>query len=57
MDPDAVLAALREDTAALLSGNNVEIEDVDTYQYAERFKALDDWITMGGFLPRAWKEL
>jgi hypothetical protein len=43
MDPDAALAAMRE---AYLKG--------DLERVAEYAVALDQWISNGGFLPKAW---
>lgn len=52
MDPNAALKQLRE------------LADIDAYhnmtaiegqEFIELFKALDDWISKGGFLPEAWK--
>lgn len=52
MDPNEVLRLLRELT---------ETADADEYaanqlyvEVAEKFRALDEWMSKGGFLPDAW---
>lgn len=55
MDPNATLARIRELTASLLDsdadpGTAASIGD----QLAEHVQALDEWLSKGGFLPRAW---
>jgi hypothetical protein len=56
MDPDAALDAAREALEALdarderqRTWSNPELESL-----VESFRALDEWITKGGFLPAAW---
>lgn len=54
MDPNAVLAALREAVQLLedqcCPGHLEEAAD----EVAEKFKALDLWLTKGGFPPADW---
>ena len=50
MDPNATLATLRTLTTDALHGN-----EVDAFELAEAFDALDGWIGKGGFLPDAWQ--
>ena len=53
MDPDAALAAARE-AAALAdeATNGARLESA--LEALEHYQALDEWISKGGFLPRAW---
>lgn len=57
MDPDATRDALcdwvsvvQDPTNAALFGDNHAAQAL-----AELFKALDEWIVGGGFLPAAWR--
>lgn len=49
MDPNQVLFELRE-MAALAD----DLERVDPHMWAEKFGALDEWLTKGGFPPADW---
>ena len=52
MDPDAALTDARQ-----LAGSVLDLEGHDpddARDLAERFRALDQWIAAGGFLPRDW---
>lgn len=58
MDPDVALADIRADVAAILTPNNpldvwdqIDIAD----KLAERVSALDEFLSKGGFLPKAWQ--
>lgn len=54
MDPHAALAELRQavrDYQQSPSGENALVA-ADTF--TERFEALDEWLSKGGFLPRDW---
>lgn len=62
MDPDEALAALR--AAIEEYGNEGYRDDVETEAAAsamvvasilEKFEALDEWMSKGGFPPAAWK--
>ena len=48
MDPDETLRRLRE----LVRANNYD----DYENILEHFDALDEWLSKGGFLPRAWRD-
>ncbi len=50
MDPNTALAELRA-----LARRLVESDDADVATMADRFEALDGWLTTGGFLPGAWQ--
>lgn len=51
MDPDATLTEMRELSAAILaSGGEWSMAD----DLAQRFEALDGWLTARGFLPADW---
>lgn len=48
MDPDATLAAIRA-----LRGTT---DPAELAELANLVHSLDDWLTLGGFLPRAWRQ-
>ena len=48
MDPDATLNEIRE-----LFDSYAE-DDIDISAVANKFDALDAWLSSGGFLPRSW---
>ena len=50
MDPDVCLAEIRELTKKSDLSDD-QIEDLVT-----RVRALDEWISRGGFLPKAWRK-
>lgn len=51
MDPDVILVEMRELSAAILaSGGEWSMAD----DLAQRFEALDGWLTARGFLPADW---
>lgn len=61
MDPDETLKQLRALSKKLTTVQQADDEDfllVDqaniAQEYADLFMALDEWITRGGFLPKAW---
>jgi hypothetical protein len=52
MDPNAALANLREMVAESDAG---DVDPADTaWEFQEQFKALDEWLSKGGFKPAAW---
>lgn len=51
MDPNATLRELRDLVRDAENGEDVQDE------IAERFAALDNWITRGGFLPAEWSTI
>jgi hypothetical protein len=61
VDPDVALAELREAVEELeyraavdrAEGQTVKLAAIGR-DVAERVKALDTWLTNGGFLPEAW---
>lgn len=56
MDPDATLAEVRAQIAALLRfADPDEPADARIYALAESFDALDQWMSRGGFPPAAWR--
>lgn len=63
MDPNELLEALRDCAQELIgeveNANRVGIADFSSsetaYKMAEKFEALDTWLTRGGFLPSDWK--
>jgi hypothetical protein len=60
MDPDAVLAEqLRLAGAMLADHHDSDGNGVDRHDAAELASLvieLDEWITKGGFLPKAWQK-
>jgi hypothetical protein len=59
MDPDATLATIRENLAIVDSRNDTPlptetlVDAIDTLVTAT--KALDEWLSNGGFRPAAWQ--
>lgn len=60
MDVNATLKELRELLAKWPEGldpnkpESIEEYDSDMMRVCELFRALDEWITKGGFLPYQW---
>lgn len=50
MDPNATLAEIRE----LIETENTLKDGQYTDDIIERFEALDEWLSKGGFLPADW---
>jgi hypothetical protein len=59
MDPNVALAKAREAAAILLDadddGNFTDPATTNLGQLIESFQALDEWLSKGGFKPRAWE--
>ena len=58
MDPDVALEVARESAAGIMAALDSEnAAEILMYaeMLAERFQALDEWLTRGGFLPAAWQ--
>jgi hypothetical protein len=53
MDPDAALVEAREAARIVLDGNDAEALEA-AVTLAERFQALDDWLSGGSFPPADW---
>lgn len=49
MDPDEVYEDLMGLVKQVMAGETVEVEDL-----AGAVQDLDEWITKGGYLPKAW---
>jgi len=49
MDVNQLLANIREQVKAILAA------DEDDNGLAEQVNNLDEWLSKGGFLPRAWQ--
>jgi hypothetical protein len=64
MDPDVCLAECRRLAAELIAipvgvetGTLILARVAErAVQLAERFRALDEWIVKGGFVPRPWQD-
>lgn len=56
MDPDETLAELRE-LCNKMSAFNLSFERKLElgHEIRDRFEALDEWLTMGGFRPKEWR--
>lgn len=52
MDPNATLEELRR----LIEGTKSAERDTLAEEIADRFEALDQWLSNGGFLPDAWNK-
>lgn len=55
MDPDQVLSDLREIFRKLDDATDLDVKTELALEAAEKFNALDEWMTMGGFRPREWR--
>lgn len=53
MDPDAALVEAREAARIVLDGNDAEALEA-AVTLAERFQALDGWLSGGSFPPAEW---
>jgi hypothetical protein len=54
MDPNETLRQLRDLMVKLETGwDHFSEDDVD--ELVEKWKALDEWLSSGGFHPREWK--
>ena len=54
MDPDALLARMREILQQAASGKRVEL--AEAVELMELVEALDGWLVRGGALPAAWSK-
>lgn len=54
MDPDATLKLIRERVRAILNSNGKASDEA--YFLAEDVLTLDNWLSTGGFKPKAWSE-
>jgi hypothetical protein len=53
MDPDAALTTAR-DALDVIEGNE-GAQTAETLDLAEAFRALDEWLSRGGFAPADWR--
>ena len=53
MDPDSTLAAIRQ-IADVCESAQRPLDDNESATLAGLIRALDTWISGGGFLPTAW---
>jgi len=58
MDPDYNRYEQLQLASKLLEAteNDRPVKDEDVLRLSELVIALDEWITKGGFLPKAWRE-
>lgn len=62
MDPNAALARIREEVAALdmlssaTTPEGIEAAASHAFDLAEHVRALDGWLSRGGFPPEEWRE-
>lgn len=57
MDPNEALKQLRAAVKDILHGEPAccaEHGEMSATDLAEKFEALDEWLTMGGFRPEEW---
>ncbi len=55
MDPDEALTQMRRLTQDALDGNRLEHDPEELLQaLGEQFQALDEFLSKGGFKPKAW---
>lgn len=54
MDPDEVLRLARIANEKSLTTNDIDLCVELAEEALERYAALDEWISKGGFLPAAW---
>lgn len=59
MDPNETLRRLRGLTERVHCGEVMSDDEIENVmeELAELVDALDEWITKGGFLPKAWQEV
>lgn len=60
MDPDETLAALRIAATKWAEQDEPDaqrLRDLLAAEMHDAFKALDEWISKGGFLPADWSKL
>lgn len=56
MDPNAALADLRAALKVYDEAISKKVADEAAEQIVEAARALDEWLSKGGFAPEAWKE-
>lgn len=54
MDPEQTLAEMRELAQAIMEDRDAMYLNETAPALAEKFQALDDWLTARGFLPADW---
>ena len=57
MDPDVALQEIRDaisEAEALADGDSNDAEIAAWQEVGERFAALDQWMSRGGFPPKEW---
>lgn len=54
MDPNEALRLARLTAAQIEADTDPGVRNAHALELAEYFKALDEWLTVGGFLPLAW---
>jgi hypothetical protein len=57
MDPNEALETMRKCAASItrMVDRGAEPDADDATELAESLKALDEWLSRGGFLPAAWE--
>lgn len=58
MDPDKCLEELRNDCYYLEYATGVAtwVDQADYMKVVEKVRALDEWLSSGGFLPKDWSK-
>lgn len=54
MDPDQTLTDLRDISAKMAEGMYVPALMAAAHELMEKFQALDEWMSKGGFAPKDW---
>lgn len=55
MDPEQALANAREAVKDLDNATSISQESDAAERLATAFRALDEWLSKGGFLPSDWE--
>lgn len=56
MDPDEALAKARAARQVIDNETDTKKIDVAIDDVLDAFDALDEWLSKGGYLPRAWNQ-
>lgn len=56
MDPNETLDEIRDLVARMNGGLYAPAMLAASAEVAEKFAALDEWMSNGGFLPRDWQD-
>ena len=54
MDPEEVYQEMKNAAGMVINADDEWMAADNGLKLAEAFQALDEWLSKGGFLPRAW---